>query len=57
MVDSFKLDEDIIFSSEHYGTEIIMSHIDDEEIDSIKEYPKQFIEIDDIHVWEENIVE
>jgi len=50
----FKTDK-IIFSSEHYGTEIIMRHINDEEIDEVKKYPELFQEIDFVHIWEENI--
>jgi len=53
----FKKGDETIFSSEHYGTELIMFHVDAEEIEIVKEYPKQFKEVDDVHIWEENIKE
>jgi len=51
----FKKDNKIIFSSEHYGTEIIMHNINDEEIEAVRKYPGMFQEIDVVHIWEENI--
>jgi hypothetical protein len=53
----FKKDKKIIFSSEHYGTEIIIRRIVEEEIDVIKEFLKQFKEVDYVHILEEKIGE
>ena len=50
-----KKDDEIIFFSEHYGTEIVIPHINDEEIDAVKKYPELFQEIDFVHIWDENI--
>ncbi|OPZ90073.1 MAG: hypothetical protein BWY74_02466 [Firmicutes bacterium ADurb.Bin419] len=53
----FKKDKKTIFSSEHYGTEIIILGITEKEIDVIKDFSKKFKEVDYVHIFEEKIEE